>query len=118
MLNRKKIKEQIIEILWLELIEKIDSYGKFTSFFPYWTKSDALIKLWNDITDGWWNWISINSYDLVLKSFPDIEYSEYKKIEEAINFLMKSITNENWSIRSWFIDYIEDDIYWFIINLS
>lgn len=100
------------------MIEKINSYWKSSDFFPYGIDDDALIILWNDMTDWWWNRISINSYDLVTQSFPDISYEEYKKIDEAIKFLMSAITDDNNQIRTRFRNYIEEDIYWFEIYLS
>jgi len=125
LLTRKQIKEEIINILGYDLIVKINKSGNTSYFFKDYDNkdktnlNDGFIKLWTDLIDWYSNWISINCYDLVEEKFPNITYSEYKKIEKAIDFLMDNITEpKTWYIRRWFLKYIEEDLYFFSINLD
>lgn len=105
-LTRKQIKEGIIDILWIDFIEKINSIWKST-IFNILNSNESYISFWTDTTD-WYNvWISINSYNLIQRDFYNLTYDEYEKLEKAIKFLTWNWSDNDWEIRPWFLKYSE-----------
>jgi len=112
MLNRKQIKQWVIDILWEELIKKINNVWKTTQFSIVDSKYWDYITFWTDTTDGFNIGISINSYESVCRDFTDLYYDEYEKLAKAIDFITNNFSTPNWEIRSWLFKYIEEDMYY------
>lgn len=120
-LTRKQIKEGIIDILWYDLIDYINSLWSTSSFFRSYNEEQYSWKiiLWTDLTDWYSNWITINSYLLVQRDFWDIDYDQYELIWKAIDFLTNHITDpKTWDVRISLIKFTYEDLSWFSIDLD
>lgn len=107
-LTRKQIKEGIIQILWVDLIERINDKWKMTQFNILKWQYQYIV-LGTDTTDWFGVWVSINDYDLLCREFWQLDFDEYKLLEKAIDFLTTQWSDEQWNARPWFLKYMESD---------